>query len=130
VGKSIDGVMKMVNAIVFQNLKQILDTMRMTRQSVHLVEFSLTDVPVNVRALVPHASIFGIADDFERAKLIARTPKDILRNVKADIQLLDSLLDDWLAGPAADSDEPTDAYVAFSAMRMGIETVRASPSDK
>lgn len=113
----------MTTSLFFQSTDEIGNAMGINHQLLKLVEFSSLEAPENVRSLVPHARIFGIADDHERTQLFERTSVDVLRRIKADIESLDSLLDDWLAGDEAHSDDPTNAYVAFSAMRMGMDAV-------
>jgi len=50
--------------------------------------------------------------------LILEAPDEVKKNLKATIMEFDHSLDDWLAGPEADSPTPSKEYIAFSAMRM------------
>lgn len=83
-----------------------------------LVEFDESDVPENLRNLIPYARFWGISDDLEREVLSEAADQSVKDRLKALIAENDDLLDDWLAGEEADSLAPSDAYVAFSAMRM------------
>lgn len=78
-------------------------------------------VPEALRALIPLAEKFGISDDLIRDDLFAKTPKRELSKLKKTLAEHDDLLDEWLAGPEADGPEFSDEYVAFSAMRMGVD---------
>jgi hypothetical protein len=44
-------------------------------------------------------------------------------NLKWVVVKFDDQLDSWLAGPMAQSASPTDAYIAFSAMRMAADFI-------
>ena len=79
-------------------------------------------VPENLHALLPYASFWGVADDRERERLIARAPKDVQKNLKQMVAQFGPALDEWLAGPAAD-EKPTPEYVAFGAMVMAADYI-------
>jgi hypothetical protein len=78
-------------------------------------------VPEPLRALIPLAERFGISDDLLREDFFAKTPKRELSRLKQTLAEYDKFLDEWLAGPEADGPEFSDEYVAFSAMRMGVD---------
>lgn len=86
-----------------------------------LIKLNKNDVPKALWPLIPYAETWGIADDFIRGKVIKQTPKNILDNFKYIITQFEDELDDWLAGPEADKENPTLAYIAFSAMRMAYD---------
>jgi len=77
-----------------------------------------SEVPENLRALMPYARFWGIADDWARERLVAQAPEEIRANLKAVLLQNDDALDEWLAGPESQQRNPSDSYVAFSAMRM------------
>ena len=58
------------------------------------------------------------ADDWEREQLVRKAPPPVCESLQRLINEHDDALDQWLAGAEATSESPTDAYIAFSAMRM------------
>ena len=78
-------------------------------------------VPEQLRKLIPLAEKFGISDDLIREDFFAKTPNGELRKLKRTLAQYDDLLDEWLAGPEADGPVFSDEYIAFSAMRMGVD---------
>jgi hypothetical protein len=85
--------------------------------------FESGDVPQELRALIPYAVFWGVSDDWIREDVLKRTPVQLKKNLKWAVAKFDDPLDAWLAGPEASSSDPTDAYVAFSAMRMGADFI-------
>lgn len=79
------------------------------------------EVPTNLYALIPYAEVWGAADDWTRERLLQATPGQLKVNLKNVIAQHDDLLDAWLAGPESTNPKPSDAYVAFSAMRMAAD---------
>jgi hypothetical protein len=75
-------------------------------------------VPEKFWPLLAYAEFWGIADDLMRENLVKQAPSDVQLNLKEAVAAFDSAMDEWLAGPEADDPNPTDEYVAFSAMRM------------
>ena len=55
--------------------------------------------------------------------VIRGTPLMLKRNLKWMVTVLDYALTEWLAGSESLSTEPTDAYVAYSAMRMAADCI-------
>lgn len=107
----------------FNTVEQIVSAMQLP-QSVHQEHFLIDDaMPKELLRLVPHASIFGIADDSARAALFKACSVNELVRLKEDVLQFDDVIDAWLAGPAADALDPSDAYVCFSALRMGIDAI-------
>lgn len=78
-------------------------------------------VPNNLRHLIPLAEIWGIGDDLIRDDLIRNSPYEAIVELKRIIEKHEDSLDEWLAGPEAESDNPSDEYLAFSAMRMAAD---------
>ena len=85
------------------------------------VDFDSNDVPENLRHMIPYASFWGIADDWEREKLADNAPAHLKASLKKLIADNDDELDDWLAGLEASNPKASDAYIAFSAMRMAAD---------
>lgn len=85
------------------------------------IDFS--DVPNSLKPLIPYVEIWGVVDDFEREEIIDRTSPVIKDNLKWVIGNFDNELDEWLAGPEAESSNPSDAYVSFSAFRMAVDSI-------
>jgi len=71
--------------------------------------------------LLPYAEFWGIADDWTREDLVKNAPPDVRENLKRVVAAFDNALDEWLAGPEADSPNPTDEYIAFCAMGMAAD---------
>jgi hypothetical protein len=80
-----------------------------------------TRVPEPLWPLIPLAEKFGISDDLIREDFFAKTPKNELAELERTLAEYDDLIDEWLAGPEADGPTFSDEYVAFSAMRMGVD---------
>ena len=78
-------------------------------------------VPDRLRPLLPYAEFWGIADDAFRESLVQKAPPAVRSNLIAVIGANEDELDQWLAGPEADSPTPTKEYVAFSALRMAAD---------
>ena len=78
-------------------------------------------VPPTLRALLPLAERFGIADDVAREQVVRAAGPHEVRALVASIRENDDALDSWLSGPEAAGPEWTDEYVAFSAMRMAAD---------
>jgi hypothetical protein len=83
-----------------------------------LASFDEGDVPEQVRVLIPYAEIWGIEDDFQRERITRKTPPDLCDHVIHVLRMHGDALDAWLAGEESWSERPSDAYVAFSVMRI------------
>lgn len=82
------------------------------------VDFDVNDVPDNLRSLIPYARFWGMSDDWQREQLASKAPDSVRSSLQQLIAANDDALDDWLGGEEASLSNPSDAYVAFSAMRM------------
>lgn len=78
-------------------------------------------VPKDLHPLIPLAEVFGISDDPARERLVLRTPPEEMKRARATVLNYEDELDDWLAGPESTAEEPTEEYVAFSALRMAVD---------
>ena len=80
-----------------------------------------SNVPANLRKLIPLTERFGVIDDLERENLVLAASDDEINQLRSEVSAHDDELDSWLAGPEADGPEYTTAYLAFSAMRMAAD---------
>jgi len=78
-------------------------------------------VPEELRALIPYASFWGIADDGDRDNLVLQATPAVRLNLVAAVEGRDCLLDSWLAGPEAYGSLWSAEYLAFSALRMAAD---------
>jgi len=85
------------------------------------VHFEIGEVPEELRPLMAYAKFWGVSDDWQREGLVQKAPILFKENLKAIVRSWDDELDVWLAGSEAASPDPSDAYVAFSAMRMAAD---------
>ena len=85
--------------------------------------FDLGDVPPSLRRIAHYASFWGLSDDSERIRLLYSAPEIVKHNLKAVANEFEHELDEWLSGVEATSSNPSDAYIAYSAMRMAADMV-------
>jgi hypothetical protein len=78
-------------------------------------------VPRPLHHLISVAETFGVADDIMREDLRGKLSTAVFEDIQKQLGLCEDALDEWLAGPEADSRNPTDEYVAFSALRMLVD---------
>jgi hypothetical protein len=78
-------------------------------------------VPEGLRPFIPFAELWGVGDDLIREDMVREAPHEAIAELKRVVQANDDLLDEWLAGPEADSANPSEEYLAFSAMRMAAD---------
>lgn len=79
------------------------------------------EVPEEFREIIPYAELWGVGDDGTRDDLVDRAPTAVLQNLVDVVVPLDDALDPWLAGPEASGPMFTDAYVAFSCLRLAAD---------
>ncbi|TXT38361.1 MAG: Ypar2 [Comamonadaceae bacterium] len=116
----------MIAKLNFNSKEEILAAMVLPRSVIQDHLLANDSIPKDIWQLTPHASIFGIADDSVRTSLFKTCPAKEIVKLKEDVLQFDDVLDVWLAGPEADSLNPSEAYVCFSALRMGVDTVKAT----
>lgn len=90
-------------------------------QNAPRIALNPANVPEPLRVLIPLAQRWGIGDDLKREDLIAMAAPEELAALTIAINQYEDELDDWLAGPEADSSAPSEEYIAFSAMRMAAD---------
>ena len=87
------------------------------------------DTPGNLRDFIHYAAIWGVCDDGYRMDLIQAAPEWAKQNLKWVVVGLEDRLDDWLAGSAANANPITEAYVAFTCLRMAADEAVAFSLD-
>jgi len=80
-------------------------------------------IPQPLHPLIHYAELWGIADDLARERLVMSAPEVAREDLVGLVDAFEADLDEWLGGPEADSTNPSDEYVAFSAMRMARDFV-------
>jgi hypothetical protein len=78
-------------------------------------------VPVSLRPLIPLAEHWGIPDDVIRDDVFRRATAAELQHLTKTLRQHAAALDAWLAGPESSAASPSAEYIAFSAMRMGVD---------
>jgi len=89
--------------------------------SIQRLTLDRENIPQALHRYIPYAEVWGVADDLEREELVGRAPEEARADVTRVIEEIDDELDEWLAGPEAESANPSQEYVAFSAMRMAVD---------
>ncbi len=92
--------------------------------------FEDTDVPASVAALIPYARFWGVEDDGDVEDLLEQIPQRLQINFQEAVYSLEDALEDWLAGPEAQSRNPTAAYVAFSAMLIAADSIQSDEDEE
>ena len=88
-----------------------------------LTEFSIDEVPANLREFVGYAQIWGHNSEDTRYGIVEETPLPLKHHVHRVIwdPVVQDRFDEWLAGPAADCRPLTGAYLAFTCLRMSAD---------
>ncbi|HPF37508.1 MAG TPA: hypothetical protein P5081_19650 [Phycisphaerae bacterium] len=73
-------------------------------------------IPRSLWSLIPYARFWGISDDCYRDVLNRDASEEAIAHLKVVYAEFEDALEDWLAGPEAENENPTDEYIAFSAM--------------
>jgi len=79
---------------------------------------SPSNVPANLRHLLPYAEVWGITDDTLRADFMKTAPLEAVDDLRRIVEQNADLLDEWLSGGEAKGPSFSREYSAFSAMRM------------
>lgn len=104
-------------------VRELLDRYRLLGFEPHVPPLDHSRVPQPLQYLIPYAQIWGVADDTLRSVVLRQASREARSELKRVIAAADDLLDEWLAGPEADDADPSDEYVAFSAMRMAADSI-------
>ncbi len=94
---------------------------KLTAENRPTLSLDAARVPARLRALAPLAEFWGVSDDLIRADLLRTASREAVAALKQTVAAHEDELDDWLAGPEADSHEPSPEYLAFSNMRMAAD---------
>ncbi len=87
--------------------------------------FNPDNVPCQLIRLLPMAQKWGIGDDLEREEAVANASEQELESLVHSIDnVSDEDLYGWLAGPLADSDDPTPEYLAITCLTMAIDSAK------
>jgi len=113
----------MTDAVQALTRAQIDEAMGSVGLALPRASFDLDGVPANLHPLAPYAERWGAADDSVRLAIVRGTPLTLKRNLKWMVTFMDYALTEWLAGPECLNAKPTDAYVAYSAMRMAADSI-------
>ena len=87
------------------------------------IDFDERDVPAGLKHLVPLARVWGIRDDLLRDDMRRAADPKTLKELKALVYAADDDLDAWLTSKKELSRGPSDAYVAFTNLRMVADSV-------
>jgi hypothetical protein len=93
----------------------------LTAENRPIIRLDPATIPEPLRHLIPLAERFGISDDLIRAAYMDKTPLADVEELRRVVQEHDALLDEWLAGPAAEGPTFSAEYIAFSCMRMAAD---------
>lgn len=78
-------------------------------------------IPEGLRLPAPYAQFWGVTDDLDREHLVTAAPGHVRLNLKEVVGLFDDAMDQWLGGEESYNERLSDAYVAFTAMRMAAD---------
>jgi hypothetical protein len=67
---------------------------------------------------------WGIGDDFDRASKLDESDTDSLRRLVAAVDALPDSVWDWLAGPEAESANPSEEYICVTDITMAADVAR------
>ncbi len=79
------------------------------------------NVPAKLVHLIPIAERWGISDDMLRMDAVRKADSGEVADLKRIVREHDDALDEWLAGPEAQSRNPSKEYLAFTHMRMASD---------
>ena len=92
-----------------------------------LVDFDPARVPAAVVPLLEAAKRWGIADDGYRDEAVELASPMERRTLIAAVAEAPDDLWDWLTGPEADEEVPSEEYVAISCLTMAYELASHAP---
>ena len=85
-----------------------------------MAQFNVADVPESVQAFTPYAEIWGNNSEDIRYEIVQATPDPLRKHVQGVLFVpeVQDRFDEWLAGPEADCRPFSEAYLAFTCLRM------------
>lgn len=78
-------------------------------------------VPQHLHRLIPLAELWGIPDDIMREDFVGKAPKEAQQDLVQAVKGSEQQIFDWLAGVEPNAQDPSDEYVAFTAMTMAAD---------
>ena len=87
------------------------------------LEGIMEGTPPVLSPIAHYAASWGISDDGYRLEFLTRVPEAAVQNLRYVVGVYEDELDEWLAGPEAEGPAYSEAYIAFSAMRMASDGV-------
>ena len=103
------------------NTEQMRENYGEFYESANKLSLDRENIPSELWVLIPYAEIWGVSDDLDREEFVGKAPRDAIDDLSIAIEQFEDKLDEWLAGDEADSESPSNEYVAFSAMRMAAD---------
>jgi hypothetical protein len=100
------------------SVRELRDRYGLAANSQKGESLSPSNVPANLRHLLPYAEVWGITDDTLRADFMKTAPVEAVAHLRRIVEQYDELLDAWLSGSEATGPSFSREYTAFSAMRM------------
>ncbi len=83
------------------------------------------NVPSSLWPYIELAARWGIPDDGYRDEAVHQASTEELINFVKQVNGMDEdALDNWLVGPEADSDNPSEEYVAFTCLLMAYDLAK------
>jgi hypothetical protein len=103
--------------------RELREKYGLTAENRPTIRLDASRVPEQLRRWLPLAERWGIADDLIREYCIAQATEQELDELLA-WNPDDATLEDWLAGPEADSKHVSEEYVAFTCLVMAYDSAK------
>lgn len=81
----------------------------------------LIATPPKLKQIAHYAAVWGISDDGYRAEFLRSTREYARQNLRSVVEKFDAELDSWLASDESDGPDFSEAYIAFSSLRMAAD---------
>lgn len=101
--------------------RELMERFGFTAQNRPTITLDPENVPEALRVLIPYAEAWGISDDLIRGDVLDQASPEALSDLVATVGSHDEALNTWLGGSEASSEQPTEAYIAFSALVMAFD---------
>jgi hypothetical protein len=86
-----------------------------------MVRLDPSKVPLPLRELVPLAERWGISDDILREDYVSQASPEDVTALRQAVNSNRRTLNEWLAGPEADSPPFSAEYLAFTHLKMAAD---------
>lgn len=92
-----------------------------------VIKLNSKEIPSNLHYLTSLAEYWGINDDTIRYNLIKQSSTESLMDLIETVCQPDveERLDEWLAGPEAEAEDLSEAYIAFTALRLAADEAQS-----